>query len=90
MKGKKSFEGEIFRARGPEPEYGENLKIVVNSGAVSFKEELLIVGENGFRAFPSEELYLELESLLDKKITPVGVITEIKKEGKYGALFRID
>ena len=90
MKGKNIIEGEIFRVGGNEPEYGDLLKVIVNKDTISFKEEIIIIGENGFRAYPSEELFLELDAFLRKKLIPVGVISEIKKEGAYCALFRVD
>ena len=90
MKGKKVIEGEIFKVSGHTPEYGDSLKVLVEADAMSFKDEIVIIGENRFKAYPSEELFLELSELLERQITPTGVITGIKKEGIYNALFRID
>lgn len=90
MKGKKTIEGEIFRVGGNEPKCGDSLTVIVNEDAISFKEEIVIVGEKGFKAYPSEKLFLELDAFLRKKLIPVGVVSEIKKEGTYRALFRVD
>ena len=90
MKGEKVIEGEIFKVSGPTPEYGDFLKVLVEEDAMSFKDEIVIIGDSGFKAYPSEELFLELGEWLEAQITPRGVITEIKKEGIYNALFRID
>ena len=90
MKTKKVIEGEIFRIGGAEPEYGDSLRVIVADGAMSFKDEIVIIGEGGFKGYPSEELFLELGDTLEKKNNLVGVITEIKKEGTYCAIFRVD
>ena len=90
MSGKKMMEGELFKVSGPELEYGDSIKVVVAEDAFDFKDEIIIMGERGFRAYPSEDLYIEISEALGKQSVITGIITEIKKEGIYNALFRID
>lgn len=90
MKGSKAIEGEIFKVSGHEPEYGDSIRVVVAETAMDFKEEIVIMGEGGFKAYPSEEFFLELSEMLKEYSYLKGTITEIKKEGIYNALFRVD
>lgn len=86
----KVAEGEIFKVSGGDLEYGDSLKVVSADGAMEFKDEIVIVGKGGFKAYPSEELFIGISKLLEGHKLPMGVITEIKKEGTYCALFRVD
>ena len=90
MKGSKAIEGEILKVSGHEPEYGDSIRVVVAETAMDFKDEFVIMGEGGFKAYPSEEFFLELSEMLKEYSCIKGTITEIKKEGIYNALFRVD
>ena len=90
MKASKAIEGEILKVSGREPEYGDSIRAVVADTAMDFKDEIVIMGEGGFKAYPSEELFLELSEMLKEYSCLKGTITEIKKEGIYNALFRVD
>lgn len=90
MKASKAIEGEILKVSGREPEYGDSIRAVVAETAMDFKDEIVIMGEGGFKAYPSEELFLELSEMLKEYSCLKGTITEIKKEGIYNALFRVD
>ena len=90
MKSKKTIEGEFFKVSGPELEEGDSVSAVMAGDAIEFKDEIIIMGEGGFKAYPSEKLFVELSEKLEKYRRLNGFITEIKKEGIYNALFRID
>lgn len=90
MNGKKTIEGEIFKVSGLGPECGDSIRVVVTETTMNFKDEIVIMGEGGFKAYPSEELFLELSKMLKEHSCIIGVITELKKEGIYNALFRTD
>ena len=80
------FEGMIICTKGEIFE-GSSVSVVRRIDASCFKEELIIVGENGFRGYPSEESYAVLMDWMLKKYYVEGEILERKKEGIYYASF---
>lgn len=90
MKSKKIIEGELFKVSGPELEEGVSIKAVMAGDTIEFKDEILVIGEGGFKGYPSEKLFIKLSEVLEEHRSLNGIIIEIKKEGIYNALFRID
>ena len=81
------LEGEIVRMAGKEPEIGEAMRVVFSKGALNYKDEIVILGGGGFRGYPSAGLYTELSRRAEEGSKMQCIITEIKKEGVYNALF---
>lgn len=81
------FEGVIVCTKGT-ADKGSHVSVIRRIDASCFKEELVVVGEKGFRGYPSEETYAILIDWMLKKYSIEGEILEIKKEGIYYAFFR--
>lgn len=82
-----TMEGEIINSRGS-TSAGSRLSVVRKIDVSCFKEELVVVGKNGFRGYPSVELYIAFTEWLENSYNIEGEILEIKKEGTYNAFFR--
>ncbi len=87
MMNKDTIEGTIISTRGFAAE-GSRVSVKRKIDVSSFKEEYVIVGSNGFRAYPSIELYIAFTEWMSKNYDIEGEITEIKKEGTCDAFFR--
>ena len=87
MTGEKVFEGEIIRTRGSNDCLGIRISVIRKINIADFKEDIIITGEYGFRGYPSEELFIRLEKIIQKGYAIEGEITGTKKEGIYNALF---
>ncbi len=82
-----TIEGEIINSRGM-ADVGCRVSVIRKIDASCFKEELVVTGQNGFRGYPSVELYIAFSKWLENDYNIEGEILEIKKEGTYNAFFR--
>ncbi|MGN0374133.1 MAG: hypothetical protein ACI4EN_01425 [Butyrivibrio sp.] len=87
MTGEKVFEGEIIRTRGSGDCLGIRISVLGEINISDFKEDIIITGEDGFRGYPSEELFIRLEKIIQQGYAIEGEITGTKKEGICNALF---
>ena len=87
MTGEKVFEGEIICTRGGNDCLGIRIAVLGKINNSDFKEDIIITGEDGFRGYPSEELFIRLDKIIQQGYAIEGEITGTKKEGIYNALF---
>ncbi|MGN0369498.1 MAG: hypothetical protein ACI4EW_03030 [Butyrivibrio sp.] len=79
----------IVKTRGKDPEEGDLLYIAFDKEDYrgDFKNSLIIMGKNGFRAYPSETHFLTLFNWVRKGETVLIDIIEKEKENTFRALF---
>lgn len=82
-----TIEGIVTQTKGKKDCIGNRISVIRKIDTCNFKEEIIVTGEDGFRGYPSEELYIQLYNLLVQGHIIEGRISDIKKDGVCNALF---